>query len=95
MSDKLYNSISGNWDKRKEEEFNKLKKDTYNVYIQFDEDEPLVAFPFIPLDEKISLDIYPDDEVLDGIHKNMVYFRDKESGKEFKIFIKLNNEDGN
>jgi len=80
MGNKLTEYISGFYEKRKK----RLKdnKQIYDIYYQFDDDEPILAISDIPVYENIIFEVGPEPD------RNMLVFEDKKTGKKIKIFIK-------
>lgn len=68
--------------KNKEESQTSTLPSTYNIYIQFDKDEPVILYT---LDKTDVFEI-----VLDGTVNNLncLTFVDTNTGKEFKLFSK-------
>lgn len=61
------------------------ENNTYNVYIQFDEDKPLILFDNIEQEDSVTL-------VFDNTHEGHMNIKCPKTGKQIKIFSKNNDE---
>jgi hypothetical protein len=84
----IYNELTGGYEKMKEESKKNERYETYDVYIQFDDDTPILAFPMIPNDDSIIFELNALGEDENGKNKNKIYFKDKQTGKTFKMYVK-------
>jgi len=58
----------------------------YNVYVQFDKDDPLLLALDIDVEQDFIMELHPED-------KNFISIKDSKTGKEIKIFAKKHSDE--
>ena len=58
-------------------------KDKFTVYVQFDDDDVIILAKDIDIEDDFIVSLHPED-------KNYLEINDRQTGKQIKIFAKMN-----
>jgi hypothetical protein len=78
----IINDLTGGYFRKNKNTIIENKKNTYSVFIKFDDDEPIEMYKDINNDDSIELSISNTEK------ENLLEFKCINSGKKFKIYAK-------